>query len=228
MTDTNPFALAPLRDPEEPRCACILLLDVSFSMKGERLESLNRALKIFATEVASDPLSAKRVEAAIVSFGSDVRVEADFTQARDFRPLELKERGNTQMGQAVLTATDMLKDRKEVYKQNGVEYFRPWIFLITDGGPTDYGTDTWNEAVDRVREGESKKAFSFFAVGVDDAEFRPLKELCVTPPLKLKGLMFRELFKWLSVSMASISGSQPGDSVVLEDYSAWGEAPGRD
>ena len=228
MSDSNPYSLIPLRNPEEPRCACILLLDVSYSMQGERIDSLNRALKIFANEVAADPLASKRVEAAIVSFGSDVNVEADFTQARDFRPVELQPRGDTQMGKAVITAVDMLKNRKETYKKNGVDYYRPWIFLITDGAPSDFNTDNWQRAVSLVHQGEEDKAFSFFAVGVQGAGFNHLSILSKTPPLKLKGLMFRELFKWLSDSMSAISASQPEDRVPLADYSAWGEAPNRD
>lgn len=228
MSEINPYALTPLRDPEEPRCACVLLLDVSFSMDGEPIEKLNRALKIFANEVASDPLGAKRIEAAVVSFGGDVKVESDFTQARDFRPVELTPRGDTKMGKAVLTALDMVEERKAAYKENGVDYYRPWIFMITDGAPSDYNNADWRNAVKRVHEGETAKAVSFFAVGVEGARFDILQELSHTPPLKLKGLMFRELFKWLSASMKTISASQPDDKVPLDDYSAWGEMPSRE
>ncbi len=228
MDETNPLTKVPLRDVEEPRCACVLLLDVSGSMTtDDRIGKLNRALKIFANEVASDPLAAKRVEAAVVSFGSDVRIETDFVQAREFRPVELSIRGATSMGKAVLTALDMVKQRKDIYKANGVDYYRPWIFLITDGSPTDHNTADWNNAVKGVHEGELGKALAFFAVGVTGANFETLSELSKTPPLELKGLMFRELFQWLSKSMQTISGSQPEDTTPLDDFSAWGQMPTR-
>ena len=62
-----------------------------------------------------------------------------------------------------------------------------------------------------------RKAFSFFAVGVEGADMQTLAHICSPdrPPLKLKGLSFRELFTWLSSSLGGVAKSQPGQSVAL-------------
>lgn len=105
------------------------------------------------------------------------------------------------------------------YRNNGISFYRPWIFLITDGAPTD----SWNEAAMMIREGEASKSFAFFAVGVADANMEILKQISVRAPLKLQGLKFRELFMWLSNSMKSVSRSSLGSNVKLLPPSGWAD-----
>src|SRR5262249_44555025 len=97
------------------------------------------------------------------------------------------------------------------YKGNGISYFRPWIFLVTDGGPTD----EWRAAAAQVKLGEQGKAFCFFAVGVEGANFDVLRQISVREPLKLQGLRFQDLFLWLSSSPSAIARSTPGEDVAL-------------
>ena len=74
-----------------------------------------------------------------------------------------------------------MAERKQLYKQNGLHYYRPWVFFITDGEPTD----EWRTAAAKVHEGEKSKAFAFFAVGVEGADFDVLRQISVRDPLHL-------------------------------------------
>lgn len=210
--ETNDFASNP-----EPRCPCVLLLDVSGSMTGLSLDELNAGLTLFKDELAADSLAMKRVEIGIVTFGP-VNVEMPFTTAAAFFPPTLQAQGDTPMGAAILEALNMVRDRKQDYRSNGISYYRPWVFLITDGGPTD----AWKAAAEAVREGEASKQFAFFAIGVKGANMDVLRQISsAREPLSLEGMKFRELFKWLSSSLSSVSKSTLGSEVPLPPPTGW-------
>jgi uncharacterized protein YegL len=68
----------------EPRCACVLLLDTSGSMGGAPVPALNEGLTTFKDTLAKDPVASKRVEIAIVTFHSNVRLLQDFVTIEQF------------------------------------------------------------------------------------------------------------------------------------------------
>ncbi len=214
MTDDQvPFDAELISNPE-PRCPCVLLLDTSGSMRGHPLDELNRGVQTFRTEILTDKLATQRVEVAVITFGPVNKV-SDFQTLDHFNPPHLQPTGDTPMGAAIVSGLDLLDERKQYYKAAGISYYRPWVFLITDGAPTD----NYQEAAHRVRAGDNdeRKAFSFWGVGVEGADMGRLGEICSLsrPPLKLGGLNFRELFMWLSASMKSVAQSKPGESVAL-------------
>jgi uncharacterized protein YegL len=220
--EQNPFtqASAEFAENPEPRCASVLLLDVSASMAGDSIQQLQDGLMVYKDQLAADDLARKRVEVAVVTFGGSVQVANTFTTAEFFNPPSLVATGDTPMGSAVLTALDLVRSRKEEYKTAGAQYFQPWVFLITDGAPTDVNTPQWTEAIRRVHDEEDRKVLSFFAVGVENADMERLRQLSKRAPVKLKGLDFRSLFEWLSRSQQSVSRSRPGDAVPVSNPTA--------
>jgi len=202
----------------EPRCPCVLLLDRSGSMQGSAIDELNAGLEYFREELNSDSLALKRVETAIVTFGPP-NIEMPFHTGQHFVAPNLTAEGDTPLGAAIMMALDLLEARKAEYRQNGISFYRPWVFLLTDGAPTD----DWQAAAARIREGEAGKKFAFFAVGIEGADMATLKQISVREPLSLQGLKFQELFQWLSSSMKSVSQSTPGTEVRLQSPAGWAQ-----
>lgn len=209
--DQTPFDGVEFAENPEPRCPCLLLLDVSGSMAGRPITELNAGIQAFKEELLSDSMATKRVEIAIVSFGP-VQVQTEFQTADTFQPPKLNARGDTPMGAAIEHGLELIKQRKQLYRQNGISFYRPWVFLITDGSPTD----SWQKAAQLIHEGEETKSFLFFAVGVEGANMDILSQISTRQPLQLKGLRFRDLFSWLSNSLSSISHSGINDEVTLQ------------
>lgn len=224
MTLTPAFIDVEFADNAEPRGPAILIVDTSSSMSGKKIEALNRGLEQFASELAADNLARKRVDVAVVSFGGTVKTVCDFTNAESFLAPTLQANGGTPMGEAVVRAVTMLEQRKMQYRAAGIAYYRPWLFLITDGEPTDDGSHYWQDAIALIHEGEKKGKLSFFGVGVEEANMKRLNLLCPPkrPAMKLRGLCFRELFSWLSSSLKAVSSSTPGTaSLTLPSSAGW-------
>jgi uncharacterized protein YegL len=203
----------------ENRCPVILLLDTSGSMSGQPIQELNRGLAAFKEDVLRDAQASLSVEVAIVTFGP-VRLIQDFVTIDHFTPPKLETEGVTPMGEAIEYALDLLETRKQSYKDNGVLYYRPWVFLITDGAPTD----AWEGAAQRVREEEAQRRMLFFTVGVQGADMNKLRQIAPPerPPVTLNGLDFRALFVWLSTSMKRVSSGKVGEAVALPPV-GWGQ-----
>jgi uncharacterized protein YegL len=217
--EQQPFALAEFADNPEPRCPCVLLLDTSASMTGRPIQELNDALMVLREDLLTDSLASKRVELAIISFGP-VQVLQDFLGVEYFSLEGLHASGDTPLAEAIQTGLDLLRLRKETLRGNGIKLFRPWIFLITDGAPTD----NWHHIPQQIKDGEERGSFSFFAVGVTGADMNTLRQIAVREPISLSGLKFKEFFLWLSASLKNVSHSQPGDKVALPDYKPYGWA----
>jgi uncharacterized protein YegL len=219
-----------IASPQQPHCATILLLDTSGSMSQDgKISALNEGLTVFRDDVSQDELASKRVDLAVITFGDGVQVTHDFTSIENFESPVLSANGITPMGDAILKAIEMIEQRKQQYKGKGIDYYRPWIFMITDGEPTDMkpGDLKWNEVVKKVHEGETNKKFMFFAVAVEPANTELLRQIAPAsrPPVRLKEGRFNELFNWLSKSQSKVSASKVGEQVALESPIAagWGE-----
>ncbi|MFZ1963527.1 MAG: VWA domain-containing protein [Roseiarcus sp.] len=211
-----------LRDNTSQRLPCVLLLDGSGSMGDSgAIDELNAGVRLLETELKKDDIASQRVQLLVIRFGGDGNVEvlSDWTDAMSFNAPQLTAEGLTPMGGAVRLGLQKLEEQKTRYRTNGIAFNRPWMFLITDGEPTD---DDWRQAASQCRAAEQADKLIFFGIGVGGgADLSKLGEFSARKPVRLQGLKFRELFLWLSRSTSSASKQAPGSNVQLAPPSDW-------
>ena len=193
----------------DPRAACVLLLDTSGSMSTDnRIGLLSRGFATFVEELNDDPLSRKRVEVAVVTFDSHATLAVPFREARDLTAQTFTASGSTNLAEGIVLALDQLEARKAEYKAANVKYFRPWLFVLSDGAAN--GGINQSVAIDRLISTQNIGGVTVFSVGVgNQADLDFLGTLSIDrPAIQLNGLSFGEMFQWLSNSLASVSASQ--------------------
>jgi len=205
------------------RVPICLVLDTSASMDGSPIVELSQGVSAFFETIRDDDVAQYAAEICVVTFGGSVRKLVDFMSIERQEVPSLKAEGGTPMGEAVNTALDLLEQRKQDYKRAGVDYYQPWLVLMTDGAPTDDIDAAAAKTATMIKE----RKLSIFPIGIGSAvnmqtlaQFSPNR-----PPLRLQGLNFKEFFVWLSRSVSRVSQSTPGEEVKLDvdGIKAWGK-----
>ena len=129
--------------------------------------------------------------------------------------------GTTPLGKGVDLALSEIEKQKLKYRENQIPYNRPWLFVITDGSPTDNG---WEKSAQKACEAEKKDKVVIFTIGTDGANFENLDRFSSRGALMLKNLDFKELFIWLSQSVSVGSQTELNSSAQLPAAS-WGVIP---
>lgn len=224
---------APLLNPMDNKIALVLLVDTSASMEGEGIEGVNRGIQLLREKITQYDKAKKMVEIALVSFNSEVNVVHPFSSIEEFNPQPLKEYGLTSMGKGIITAMDLVEERKKMYRNTGTDYFRPWIFMITDGAATDMditntekpqNVEMFKRVKDNLKDGVEGNHFNFFIVGAGDGvDIQMLNELAdpKRPPQRLRRGAWDAMFEWLQESLLRLSKSKPGDEIVMPKRDDW-------
>lgn len=199
----------------EKHIACVLLVDTSGSMRSSgSIDELNRALELFGETLRNDSKAGGCADICVISFDDQVRTVVPFCPASDFTAPVLEAYGKTAMNEAIITGLDMLEQRKQLYRQMAVPYYRPWLFLMTDGNPTDY--EYTNDAKERINDAIKEKKVTFFPLAIGkNASVQTLKEYSLDGKiLKADATNFSQAFVWLSSSMA-ITANSKGDASTI-------------
>ncbi len=202
--------------PRVPICLC---LDTSGSMlTGDgyggrsRISELQAGIEQFFAEIRADEMTRYSAEICIVTFGGDAQCLLDFAGIERQRVPQLAANGGTQMGAGVNLALDLLEARKQAYRDNGVDYYQPWLVLMSDGAPGD----PIELATQRVSNLVVSKKLTAISIGIGDECNMDVMSQFGGQAVRLQVLKFREFFAWLSRSISRVSHSTPSDDPNLD------------
>jgi uncharacterized protein YegL len=193
----------------------LLLLDVSSSMQGEPINELNRALVGWERELKRDEQLQRHGEIAIITFGgrqaevvsgSSQDADGAFEPVATWRAPKLSAGGVTPMVEAISMAMTLAVERRTSLSERGVLSFRPNVFMITDGRPTDaqgHPSEDWRRLVPEIRAAEERNRLLFFALGVTAADEAVLRGLAPEAYYKTRDIQFRQLLRLVSTSSGS-------------------------
>ena len=184
---------------EQRHLPCIYVVDHSGSMEGEPIQNLNDAMKYFVSEYDDNEILMSKLDICIISFADEVKTEVGFRPGANYEPPDLSAAGLTSLNQAILTALDAADARIAEYGEAGLRYYRPMMFVITDGCATDEQLEL--TAVDKMRQYISARRISFIPIAIGYADEQRLQKYypddCSHKPVpKLSHQLFKEIFWW--------------------------------
>lgn len=189
------------------RLPVYLLIDTSGSMRGESIHAVNVGIQAMLSALRQDPYALESVHISIITYDNNAREFIPLTPLEDFQftDIVVPNAGGTFTG-AALECLIQAVDR-DVKRADGDQKgdWRPLVFLMTDGSPSD--AYAYDEAVAEIK----KRAFgSIIACAVGPkAKHEHLKKLThqVVALETLDSTAFAGFFKWVSASVASGSTS---------------------
>ncbi len=194
------------------RLPVYLLLDTSGSMAGAPIQALRLGVDQFKKEAGGDPFVHETVYVGIITFGGEAQfVTKGLVSFEDFQngfhPDSLSADGQTPLGQALWLLVESLdKDVKSSVKGGEKGDWKPLVFILTDGEPTD----EWQEPRHNILERQTKKVVNVITVGCGPRiNQQNLKDIAIGPTFNMNNddASFKRFFDWVTQTTRSTTRS---------------------
>ena len=178
-----------------------ILLDTSGSMFGEPIEAVRNGVQVLVSSLRSDPYALETAYLSVITFDSTAQQVVPLTELAQFQPPTLNANGCTAMGEA-LSLLAQCADRevtKTTAEQKGD--WKPLVFIMTDGEPTDDLQRGLNEFKKR------KWGIVVACAAGNGANVDTLKKIteCVVQLDTADSATIKAFFKWVSASVSTSS-----------------------
>lgn len=197
------------------RMPVYLLLDVSGSMAGAPIQAVEQGVQMLQNELLGQPQAVEMVHVSVITFGSSANQIAPLTSITSFTPPSLSAGGVTALGGALRLLGQALDREIAPTTAERKGDYKPLVFLLTDGEPTD----AWEAELDALKARRERKAGSIIALGCGDGVNTDVLRRITDQVLLMTDVTsdnLRAFFKWVSasVTMASQSAAAPAGGGV--------------
>ncbi len=200
-----------------PVCVC---LDVRASMR-DCLGALEDGVNEFYDAVRKCDETKDSCEIAVVTFGDTVQVLEDYSTVDKKLPLKLTASGKASLAEGVEKSLEILEARKNYYKENGIDYYQPWLIIMSNGELNS--REAIKTVQESVKELENQKKLVVISLGVGDgAAMDVMDGFSRKKAKKLKRFHFSEAFEWHGqVLIENNMGADPCEKIKLDSVDDW-------
>ncbi len=147
-----------------------LCLDVSASMAGAPIDSINRQMPELRSSVGDDPAIAEVVRFAVVTFSDVARTVLPLSDLSLVEAVpEVRAEGRTSYGAAFEHLRQVIETDYHTSRASGDRWYRPAVVFISDGRPTDEEA-RWRAAHARVVDPTWRRRPNILAFGFGHAD----------------------------------------------------------
>ncbi len=183
------------------RLPVYLLLDTSESMAGPAIEAVTQGVNTLVQELRTNPLALDTAYLSVITFSCEAKQTVPLTELVQFRIPPLRIRPGTAQGAALRLLIDSL--HRDVRKTaEGIKGdYKPLVFLLTDGQPTD----NWEDVADTLKQAGLANVYAIGCGPDVDTEilYRVTDQVLLIPKLTAEAI--RKFFVWLSASVQTVS-----------------------
>lgn len=171
------------------------------------LSELKRGLCHFFRKVRENPIASSAAEICIVTFDDYAKTIVDFCRLKHINDdivEDLDTRDNTFIGKGLELSLDNISDCIERYREHGIDFYPPWLVVMSDGIPSDskYEIDLITQRIADMCKSVNLVVIPI-AIG-NDANKKSLSKIAQgKPPETIYNVNFEELFNGINQSLNS-------------------------